>query len=594
VGLVTFSCGASPVTITVTSAKAISADTTIDGGSLITISGGDSVETQVDDFLVSAGITFTVQNLTIINTTGGIYNWGGILVVNNSTFSGNWQSGGIYNDGGTATVTNSTFTGNTSTSGGGGIGTNSTTSISNCTFAVNTGTASAIVIYDGNTTITNSTFAYNDSGGTNIISSNGDGTSTITNSILANNTGDNCSGSAPLVNGGHNIDDGTTCGWDSNSGSLSSINPLLDPAELQDNGGPTQTIALCTGNGSPSGCSGASPAINTGDETVCAASPINNLDQRGYSRPGTGAASCSIGAFEASGIVPPSPTETPTNTPASTLTPTQTPTDTPTPTETATPLATPTGTMPTATPMATPTPTRTATRTPVPVSVSESVTVLDSLPTGTLSGSVALQGRPTPPAASWATTLDLQLWRYPPCCGDCDADGLVRNNEATLCQQIYQGVNPLTDCPACDCTGSGFVETADIAEVQANYTNGCSQAIGQVPAYDLSVVTDTSGAWSQSGLLTGRYALRVKGATTLAWRADSLVPASGLVVGPLLDGDSNDDNAVNYLDVSVLANALGYCSPDGGYSALADYNGDGCVTYQDVSLLANNLGQFGG
>jgi hypothetical protein len=39
-GSVTFDCGASPVTITVTSQKTIAADTTIDGGSLITLSGG--------------------------------------------------------------------------------------------------------------------------------------------------------------------------------------------------------------------------------------------------------------------------------------------------------------------------------------------------------------------------------------------------------------------------------------------------------------------------------------------------------------------------------------------------------------------------
>ena len=41
-GTVTFNCGGD-ATVTVTSTKTISADTTIDGGSLITISGGNSV-----------------------------------------------------------------------------------------------------------------------------------------------------------------------------------------------------------------------------------------------------------------------------------------------------------------------------------------------------------------------------------------------------------------------------------------------------------------------------------------------------------------------------------------------------------------------
>jgi uncharacterized repeat protein (TIGR01451 family) len=62
---------------------------------------------------------------------------------------------------------------------------------------------------------------------------------------------------------------------------------------LANNGGPTQTIALLS----------SSPAINAGDESVCSTTtgtaPVNNLDQRGFVRPGTGATNCSIGAFEA-------------------------------------------------------------------------------------------------------------------------------------------------------------------------------------------------------------------------------------------------------------------------------------------------------
>jgi hypothetical protein len=70
---------------------------------------------------------------------------------------------------------------------------------------------------------------------------------------------------------------------------------MLDPAGLANNGGPTQTIALQVG----------SPAINAGDESVCAAPPVNNLDQRGYVRPEDGATSCSIGAYEYNSPGPP-------------------------------------------------------------------------------------------------------------------------------------------------------------------------------------------------------------------------------------------------------------------------------------------------
>src|SRR5437667_8334745 len=59
-GTVTFACGGA-ATITLTSTKTISADTTIDGGSVITISGGGTVGV----FSVNSGITFTVEKLTI-------------------------------------------------------------------------------------------------------------------------------------------------------------------------------------------------------------------------------------------------------------------------------------------------------------------------------------------------------------------------------------------------------------------------------------------------------------------------------------------------------------------------------------------------
>ena len=98
-----------------------------------------------------------------------------------------------------------------------------------------------------------------------------DGTVTVTNTIVANSTsGGNCAGIGGVTDGGHNLDSDGTCGVGP------ATNPMLDPAGLANNGGPTQTIALQAG----------SPAINAGDESVCAAPPVNNLDQRDYVRPG--------------------------------------------------------------------------------------------------------------------------------------------------------------------------------------------------------------------------------------------------------------------------------------------------------------------
>ncbi|HXQ22627.1 MAG TPA: choice-of-anchor Q domain-containing protein, partial [Candidatus Acidoferrales bacterium] len=202
-------------------------------------------------------------------------------------------------------------------------------------------------------TITNSTFSGNSApdtagGGADILSFST--TLTVTNTIVANSTaGGNCARfGGSVTDGGHNLDDGTTCGFTgagcttTSGSSFCLTNPVLDPTGVQNNGGPTQTIALCTGTGAPrAGCTGASPAINAGDESVCATTtgtaPVDNLDQRGFVRPGTGAANCSIGAFEANSTPPP-PTSTPTNTPTPTATATPSSTGTSTPTASPPPV----------------------------------------------------------------------------------------------------------------------------------------------------------------------------------------------------------------------------------------------------------------
>jgi hypothetical protein len=128
----------------------------------------------------------------------------------------------------------------------------------------------------------------------------------LRNTIIADGlSGDECSGA--LIDGGHNLDSGTSCGFSLVHGSSSDTHPLLDPAGLADNGGPTSTIALL----------GGSPAIDAGALVACAVAPVSRFDQRGYRRPRD---TCSIGAYEPSAAAP-------TATPAKTATPT--PTSTP-------------------------------------------------------------------------------------------------------------------------------------------------------------------------------------------------------------------------------------------------------------------------
>jgi CSLREA domain-containing protein len=251
---------------------------TIDGtGQTVTISGDDLYQV----LLVGVSASLTLDYMTVANGNivsgagGGIRNNEGTLTITNSTISDNSAvgvGGGIYNYG-TLTITNSTVSGNSATLEGGGVfnGFSSTLTITNSTFSDNDAIIGGGIKNSnlGTLTVTNSTFSGNSADVGGGIENNGS-TVTFLNTIVANSTlGGNCSGT--ITNGGNNIDDGTTCGWGSANGSMSSTDPLL--GTLADNGGPTQTFALLAG----------SPAIDGVMFNTPNGAP--STDQRGVARP---------------------------------------------------------------------------------------------------------------------------------------------------------------------------------------------------------------------------------------------------------------------------------------------------------------------
>jgi CSLREA domain-containing protein/uncharacterized repeat protein (TIGR01451 family) len=211
--------------------------------------------------------TMTLQSSTVSGNSAsgngaGVFNGsGGSLTVTASTLSSNTATGtgssggGIFNNGVTLNLTNSTITSNTANGTGGGI-------------SNNTGATATLV----NNTISNNTVTVGSGGG--IINA---GTATLTNTIVANNLNDNCSGSITSL--GNNLDSGSTCAF--GAGEISGQNPLL--GALADNGGATQTRALLAG----------SPAIDAGNNAACPAT-----DQRGVMRPYPTGGTCDIGAYE--------------------------------------------------------------------------------------------------------------------------------------------------------------------------------------------------------------------------------------------------------------------------------------------------------
>ena len=276
---------------------------------------------------------------------GGIYNLNNAaLTVTNSTLSGNSATygGGIYNKGTLMTVTNSTLSGNSATYGGGIFNEGTLTTLSNSTLSGNSATGGiGGGIYNTNNAalnVTNSTLSGNSaaSRGSGIYRYNS--TVTLKNTIVANDPSNNCHNF--VTDGGNNLDSGATCGFTINA--LNSTDPKLGPLSGSPAYFPLQSD---------------SPAIDAGDNVVCATAPVNNQSQNGVTRPqdgdGNGTAICDIGSYEGPEVSTPTPTRThtPTRTPTVTATPTRTPTATRTPTRTPTtpPTATPTSTS-TATP----------------------------------------------------------------------------------------------------------------------------------------------------------------------------------------------------------------------------------------------------
>lgn len=246
-------------------------------------SGGNSGGGAIEIHGGSTTISYSNFEENVGGTGGGIYFIGGDLGIGSTTFYSNtaagFGGGGIFGNG-YLTVTKSTFYRNHAPqTAGGAIESQGALTIINSTFTENDarvggGTVGYV------TWITNSTFFSNSASGT-LGGSIGPGTTSLYNTIVASSpSGGNCYGT--IINGGNNIDDGTTCAWGSTNGSRSNTNPLL--GLLQDNGGSTQTIGLLSG----------SPAIDGVIFNIPNGCPP--IDQRGVARPI--GLRCDIGAYE--------------------------------------------------------------------------------------------------------------------------------------------------------------------------------------------------------------------------------------------------------------------------------------------------------
>ncbi|MGH9045405.1 MAG: choice-of-anchor Q domain-containing protein [Acidimicrobiales bacterium] len=208
--------------------------------------------------------------------------------ITNSTFTDNqaliYGGGAVLNAAGSATLSDDTFVGNTGP-GGGAIDNDTTLKISDSTFFDNTGGSNGggAVQNFGTTTITQSTLSGNVSPyGANILNYTGFSLAISMSIVADGGQGQNCDASAPITDGGYNIDSGSSCGFSASNHSLVDTEPDLDP--IASNGGFTETMAL-----QPN-----SPAVNAIPPSTSGCS--GTTDQRGIGRPQ--GAGCDMGAYE--------------------------------------------------------------------------------------------------------------------------------------------------------------------------------------------------------------------------------------------------------------------------------------------------------
>jgi hypothetical protein len=313
-----FAANLKGATITLDNTLYVTQDLTVDGaGAGITVNGGGHRV-----FLIQLGVAASINALTITggvipnDAGGGILNLGS-LTLSNCTVTGNStvDGGGIFNgSSGTMTMSGDTVNGNTATLAGGGVGNIGQLTILNCTIASNNANSGGGIANSGVLKMANSTVAYNtvtgpgaDGGG---IYNKGSGSQLdLLNTIVFNpNSGaateNEVFGDLISTAQGDLFGFGTSgiaSGGDL-GGNKFNFNPLLGP--LQNNGGPTATMALLSG----------SPAIGAGTGTsLISGLSVPSFDQRGNPRP---AKNIDMGASQTSRSPIPGPSPSPSPSPA--------------------------------------------------------------------------------------------------------------------------------------------------------------------------------------------------------------------------------------------------------------------------------------
>ena len=299
----------------------------------LTIAFGFAVNDTGGGIQNGSSATVTISKCSLTNNFadfggGGIWNQtSGVVNIINSTLVGNGSGspdasgagGGIGNNGsGTINVTNSTLESNAANDGGGIFNGPGTVNVTNSTLSLNEASGSDFtgaigtgggIDNAGTLNVTNSTISKNFatgntfSRGGGIYQKSGTGPAQVKSTIIALNTtvATDPDVSGPFSSQGYNLvgktngSTGFTAATDQTGTVAAPLNPKLDPKGLQDNGGPTRTIALLSG----------SPAIDKASSNSLTGTLTTDQRGVGYARTidksvpnAVGGDGTDIGAFE--------------------------------------------------------------------------------------------------------------------------------------------------------------------------------------------------------------------------------------------------------------------------------------------------------
>ncbi len=121
-----------------------------------------------------------------------------------------------------------------------------------------------------------------------------------------------------------------------------------------------------------------------------------------------------------------------------------------------------------------------------------------------------------------------------------------------------------------------------------------ADVLNDTPNYEFNLTTSKSGnsaVCEATGVAPGTYDITAISAHTLMNARRSVVisvPNTSVDMGTLLEGDSNNDNIVNFADYAIMSGSWLMSKGQAGYDAMGDFDRNEIINLYDLSLLAAN------